>query len=405
MEQNNTLKTLKKADLDQIMTFAQLYHFQAGHIMITENTPVEHLYVLIEGSIREAEKNQLLLERPGLWGEFRLDETSDRKNCEETIVFASDSVLMKISIKVILDKLGDRSKFHKDNNSNSHLSDREDIRLTAQSYSDFVKHHTLNENKVYRYEMGIFKGQTNPVMLKIISKTQVESRGLKSCIRDERKLLQDSKFPFIVPLIGTLMGEDDKQTIYIMKYVDGTTLYELIRTVGLLGSFDCQFYTASILLILLHLMEFKMIHRDIKPENFLVDNEGYLHLFDCSVAKVLQAEKQEKTVTIIGTPHYMAPEIIRNQPYSYEVDIWSTGICVYEFMCGKVPFGDNNEDPFYIFEEILEGDLVFPNSRHDSKIQQVIMHMLERNPKNREKFTPQWLLRRLCFVTLRRLLF
>ncbi len=78
--------------------------------------------------------------------------------------------------------------------------------------------------------------------------------------------------------------------------------------------------------------------------------------------------------------------------YSYEVDLWSVGVCLYEFICGKVPFGDDHEDPFYIFEEILEGDLVFPNTINDSKLINLATLLLDPSQKNREKMAPQWLL-------------
>lgn len=52
-----------------------------------------------------------------------------------------------------------------------------------------------------------------------------------------------------------------------------------------------------------------------------------------------------KTYTIIGTPHYFAPEIFNGHGYTYSVDLWSLGICLYEFMCGNVPYGENVRDP------------------------------------------------------------
>jgi len=56
-------------------------------------------------------------------------------------------------------------------------------------------------------------------------------------------------------------------------------------------------------------------------------------------AKKLSIENRLKTMTIIGTPHYMAPEIILGKGYSFPVDWWSLGIMTYEMACGKLPYG------------------------------------------------------------------
>ena len=70
-----------------------------------------------------------------------------------------------------------------------------------------------------------------------------------------------------------------------------------------------------------------------------------------------------RTFTIIGTPHCkfffhrlldMAPEIICGKGYNCLVDLWSTGICLYEFMCGMVPLGEEAEDPYQIYELIIK---------------------------------------------------
>ena len=66
---------------------------------------------------------------------------------------------------------------------------------------------------------------------------------------------------------------------------------------------------------------------------------GYLKLVDMGTAKKLKIERRYRTTTIIGTPHYMAPEIITGKGYSFHVDLWSLGVIMYELLCGKLPFG------------------------------------------------------------------
>jgi len=88
--------------------------------------------------------------------------------------------------------------------------------------------------------------------------------------------------------------------------------------------------------------------------------QGYIKMIDFGTATYLTNKKGNRTNTLIGTPHYMAPEMIKRKGYSYMVDLWAVGIMMYEFMCGGLPFGEGSEDPAEVFEEILAGDLKFP---------------------------------------------
>lgn len=81
-------------------------------------------------------------------------------------------------------------------------------------------------------------------------------------------------------------------------------------------------------------------------------------MIDMGTAKILSSKQgMARTYTIIGTPHYMAPEIITGKGYSFMVDLWSLGIVLYEFMCGGVPFAEEAEDPYEIYEEIIKKPL------------------------------------------------
>lgn len=79
----------------------------------------------------------------------------------------------------------------------------------------------------------------------------------------------------------------------------------------------------------------------------------------------------------------MAPEIISGKGYSSPVDLWSLGIMIYEFMAGYVPFGEDAEDPYEIYEEIIKKPLVFPKHMKDSIANSFITQLLSKLPELR----------------------
>ncbi len=161
-------------------------------------------------------------------------------------------------------------------------------------------------------------------------------------------------------------------------------LFDAIREIGLLGTYDSQFYISQLILSVEYLHSQKIIYRDIKPENIMVDQKGYLKLIDMGTAKVLSVNYGvSRTFTIIGTPHYMAPEIINGKGYSLFIDLWSIGVCLYEFMCGYVPFGDDVEDPYQIYQEIINTNLSYPNYMNDKKAIKLIEQLLNKMPEIR----------------------
>ena len=106
----------------------------------------------------------------------------------------------------------------------------------------------------------------------------------------------------------------------------------------------------------------------------MIDAKGFLKLFNFGLAKNLT--EKDYTNTIIGTPHYMAPQIFQAKGYSFSVDIWSLGVILYEMVCGYLPFGSQTNDPVIIYEEILNYQLVFPEKYTNEAGKELIRRLL-----------------------------
>ena len=213
--------------------------------------------------------------------------------------------------------------------------------------------------------------------IKALNLEQIKKENLEESVELEKNVLLKIDHPFIMKMVKYLKNEN--YIFFITEYIKGKELWEVIRDIGLLSKEQTQFYSASILLAIDYLHKQKIIYRDIKPENVMVNVKGYIKIIDFGTVK----EIKDRTSTIIGTSHYMAPEITKGEGYSFEVDIWSIAICMYEFYCGKLPFGEEYEDPLDIYRAVSKEELSFPNFIHDEKFMSLMNKMLKKNPANR----------------------
>jgi classical protein kinase C len=99
--------------------------------------------------------------------------------------------------------------------------------------------------------------------------------------------------------------------------------------------------------------------RDLKLDNILLTLDGHIKIADYGLCKE-QMGYTSVTNTFCGTPEFMAPEILREQPYGRGVDWWAFGILIYEMLLGQSPFRGDDEDE--IFEAILNDEILYPVS-------------------------------------------
>merc|ERR1712125_188658 len=117
----------------------------------------------------------------------------------------------------------------------------------------------------------------------------------------------------------------------------------------------------------------------------MLDSNGYLKLIDFGTAKKLPRESDGRTFTIIGSYHFMAPEIARGCGYGLESDIWSLGVMLFEFVCGHLPFGHSIEDPtgVEICRSVQQDNLVFPPFYNDGIGRGLLRNILRKQPERR----------------------
>jgi len=137
---------------------------------------------------------------------------------------------------------------------------------------------------------------------------------------------------------------DDGAPYLVMEYLEGSSLSAVLAERSSVPVEEALRWTHQICLGLDEAHQTGVIHRDIKPSNlFLIEDvqgRQVVKLVDFGLARLRRGEDSDVTASgvLIGSPAYMSPEQIRNQPYDARTDIWSTGVVLYKMLCGRHPF-------------------------------------------------------------------
>ena len=363
-------KTFSQLKLCKLMDLIQIENYKAGDKIIKEGTQGEKFYIVKTGQVEIYQKNIYLrtLNQMEYFGERALLTNEVRS---ATVIAKNDVQLYSL----------DKESF------NVNLSD---MMLNYLHISLYLHDETVSlDDLVFIKEVGkgnygsvslVMNRRTKfPYAIKAINKYHIITEKLNENIELEKKILLKIDHPFIVKLVKSL--KDENNIFFLLEYIKGKELFDVIRDIGYLNKEQTNFYIASMMIAIQYLHERKIIYRDIKPENIIIKKNGYLKLIDFGTAK----EIEDRTKTIIGTPHYMAPEIIMGGGYSFQVDFWSISICMYEFMCGQVPFGEKDDDPMEIYFAIINNHISFPKNNFtlDKEFKHLMKKMLDKNPSNR----------------------
>ncbi|KAH0445956.1 hypothetical protein IEQ34_025210 [Dendrobium chrysotoxum] len=194
----------------------------------------------------------------------------------------------------------------------------------------------------------------------------------------ERDILTATRTPWLVRLLYAF--QDSDHVFLAMEYVPGGDFRTLLNNSGVLREEHARFYAAEMFVAVNELHSLGYIHRDLKPENFLVDSTGHIKLTDFGLAagalnptrieslkgrldavkdteliyrtphersslyKKMRAQNVAYADSIVGSPDYMAPEVLRGRSYNIGVDYWSLGCILFEFLCGFPPFSGGSPD-------------------------------------------------------------
>ena len=198
----------------------------------------------------------------------------------------------------------------------------------------------------------------------------------KAKIDREIEMLKLVKAPSIIGFFGDKTVNEIKY-IY-MEYADGGTFVDRINAAKNKGEAITNdiildwIIEVSIGMFAMNQME--MIHRDIKSENILL-NKGMAKLADLGISRVIKLNDINKT--FCGTPFYASPEMVEQKDYSFNTDVWSLGVVLYELISLKKPFdgGDNNQ----LMKSILTKQTFdFPDNV-DLRLKTLVLVMLEKN--------------------------
>ena len=351
LKKSYLFKNLSENTLEAIAKNMKKEKFNKGDKIIEEGTYGNTFYLISKGkvSISKEGKHLRILDQGECLGEKSLLSDDSLRTATAT---AEEKVICYVIYKKEFDMI------LSDSNTREYLLKKLALQNTDIQLNDLYYIKFLGKGKFG--SVSLVHNKQNIYAIKAISIKMVEKeKMLWKYFVNERNIMLSLDHPFIVKMVKSL--RNTKYCFILMEFVNELNLDDhLSQKRTKRNLYETQFYIGSILLMLDYLQKKYIAHRDIKPSNIMIDVNGYLKMIDFGTAKILK----DYTSTIIGTPHYIAPEILQGKGYSLSCDFWSLGICMFEIFYGIYPFGNNANEVIDIYKEVLKKNLVFPSENN-----------------------------------------
>lgn len=203
--------------------------------------------------------------------------------------------------------------------------------IVANRYKIIIK---LGEGGTAKVYLAYDQIDERNVSLKILKKENIDDRKVKKFKKEAETLalLDDENIVKIYDV-----GQDDNLHYIAAEYIDGMTLKDYIRTCSPIPVEEIVKLSQQILHGVKHAHERGVVHKDLKTQNILLDEHKNVKITDFGIADIMD-EDVTRTQSLMGTPQYIAPEILNRESLTAQSDLYSVGIVMYEMCVMQVPF-------------------------------------------------------------------